>query len=110
MAQRMRAVCRICGCRVSRASPLTSRRKRSLAPPRRPSSATKSTTIPIPPRKWVKLRQKRIHRGTKGLAPSEGTSKFFSTLAPVVVKPDMDSKKESANPMGVPALRCVPDR
>ena len=50
-------------------------------------TARVSTMIPIPPSQWVRLRQKRRPRGT--------TSMSVSTEEPVVVKPDMVSKKAS---------------
>ncbi|OPX87122.1 MAG: hypothetical protein A4E52_01424 [Pelotomaculum sp. PtaB.Bin013] len=50
-------------------------------------SARMSTMVPMPPRKWVKLRQNRI--------PCGRISTLGITEAPVVVKPDIVSKKAS---------------
>jgi hypothetical protein len=47
------------------------------------------TIIPIPPIQWVRLLQKRIEYGR--------ISTSFSTEAPVVEKPEVDSKKASIN-------------
>ena len=52
--------------------------------PRRGRTATKRTTIPIPPSQLVMLRQKRMD-----LALSSIT---VNVVAPVVVKPDIISK------------------
>src|ERR671916_1687989 len=55
------------------------------------ATATKMSTIPIPPAHWVKLRQ----------SSREGATSSGSGIveAPVVVKPAMDSKKASTGPM-----------
>src|SRR5918998_1333586 len=55
------------------------------------ATATKRTTIPMPPVHWAMLRQS----STEG-ATSSGTR---IVEAPVVVKPAMDSKKASTGPM-----------
>ena len=51
------------------------------------STAIVKNTIPIPPIHCVRLRQNSI--------PCESDSMLLSTEAPVVVKPDMVSKKAS---------------
>ncbi len=47
------------------------------------------TMIPIPPSQWVKERQKRMPWGSASIS--------VKTVAPVVVKPDMDSKTAGTN-------------
>ena len=49
--------------------------------------AKAKTSTPIPPIKWVKLRQKRREW--------ERTDTSFKIVAPVVVKPELTSKKAS---------------
>jgi hypothetical protein len=49
-----------------------------------------STIIPIPPIQWVKLLQNKIDFGRASIS--------VKIDAPVVVKPDIDSKKASINP------------
>ncbi len=56
--------------------------------PRKGRTATASTMIPIPPSHWLKPRQKRRPRGSE-----PGSEKIE---APVVVKPEIDSKKASS--------------
>ena len=51
------------------------------------SSARVSTSTPMPPIQWVKLRQNITPRGSP--------SKLPINVAPVVVKPDTASKKAS---------------
>ena len=51
-------------------------------------TASVKKTMPMPPNQWVRLRQKRMERGR--------LSMLVSTVAPVVVKPDMVSKKAAA--------------
>src|ERR687893_1461519 len=58
-------------------------------------AATKRTTIPSPPSQWVMLRQKRI----EGVSASSTAS----SVAPVVVKPLIDSKVESRRFLKVPS-------
>lgn len=55
--------------------------------PRRGSTATVSTTMPMPPIQWVRERQNRIERGSASMSRR--------IEAPVVVNPDMVSKKAS---------------
>ncbi len=50
--------------------------------------ATPRTMNPIPPSHWVMLRQRRM--------PGCTASMSASTVEPVVVKPDIDSKSASA--------------
>ncbi len=52
------------------------------------NTATTSTITPMPPIHWVTERQKRI----PGPVPSIGRS----TVAPVVVNPEIDSKTASS--------------
>src|ERR671916_586080 len=59
------------------------------------ATATKRTTIPSPPSQWVMLRQKRI----EGVSASTTAS----SVAPVVVKPLIDSKVESRRFLNVPS-------
>src|SRR5829696_1509540 len=59
------------------------------------ATATKRTTIPSPPSQWVILRQKRI----EGVSASTTAS----SVAPVVVKPLIDSKVESRRFLKVPS-------
>jgi hypothetical protein len=49
-----------------------------------------SSITPTPPIQWVRLRQKRIDLGKISMLPI--------TVAPVVVNPDIDSKKALINP------------
>ena len=56
--------------------------------PRNGSTATASTMIPIPPNHWLKSLQNSIPRGN-----DSGSGKIE---APVVVKPEIDSKKASS--------------
>ena len=46
--------------------------------------ATANTNIPMPPNQWVKLRQNRIPCGKCSIS--------VRIVAPVVLKPDIDSK------------------
>ncbi|MPM72681.1 hypothetical protein SDC9_119657 [bioreactor metagenome] len=66
---------------------LSARIRCMLCPPAIGKTARINTNTPIPPIQWVKLRQKRLHL--------ESTSTSLSTLAPVVVKPDMVSNSAS---------------
>ncbi len=56
-----------------------------------------SSITPTPPIQWVRLRQKRIDFGS--------ISTFAITVAPVVVNPDIDSKKAFVNPVTEPLNR-----
>lgn len=49
--------------------------------------------MPMPPSQWVRLRHMRIPRGTRSIS--------VRTEAPVVVKPETDSKKASTNELNV---------
>ena len=62
--------------------------------PRLGRMARKSMMMPRPPSQWVRLRQKRVAWGT--------ISTLVMTDAPVVVKPDMVSKKASVKRGSVP--------
>nr|WP_291026445.1 hypothetical protein [Hydrogenophaga sp.] len=53
--------------------------------------------IPIPPSHWVKLRQKRM--------PRPALSMSVITEAPVVVKPEADSKRASTGEVKVSVSR-----
>ena len=55
--------------------------------PSRGSTATVSTTIPIPPSHWVSERQNSTDRGRASMS--------VRIVAPVVVNPDIVSKKAS---------------
>ncbi len=59
--------------------------------------AIPSTMIPIPPSHCVALRQSRM--------PGSVASMSVSTVEPVVVKPDMDSKSAAAGERRVPENR-----
>ena len=59
--------------------------------------ANDRTIMPMPPIQWVRLRQNRMPRGR------DSTS--VSMLAPVVVKPDMVSKKASVKEGMAPEMR-----
>jgi hypothetical protein len=59
--------------------------------------AAKRTTIPIPPSQWVILLQRSIYHGV--------TERSVMTVAPVVVKPEEDSKKASIKLSKVPDIR-----
>jgi hypothetical protein len=79
-------------------SPETSAPSRRAAPtPMTGATATKSTTIPMPPSHWVMLRQKSI----------EGVSASISgrSVDPVVVNPLIASKVESSRLSKVPSIR-----
>src|SRR5215210_1033644 len=77
-------------------SPETSAPSRRAAPaPMVGATATKRTTIPSPPSQWVILRQKSI----EGVSASS----TVSSVAPVVVKPLIDSKVESRRLLKVPS-------
>ena len=52
-------------------------------------SARDKTSTPMPPTQWVKLRQKSSPRGS--------ASTSVKMVAPVVVKPDTVSKKQSVS-------------
>lgn len=66
-------------------SPVVSAEKRRRSPlPMVGSTAIVKNTIPIPPNQWVMLRQKSRPRGR--------LSMFVSTVAPVVVNPDIASR------------------
>ena len=68
---------------------LDSRRKSDFEPaPAMESTATKSTRIPMPPSHCVVARQSRMPRGM--------ISTSLIALAPVVVKPEADSKMAAA--------------
>ena len=73
-------------------------------PPKMGISATVKTTIPTPPCHWVRLRQKSSDLG------KDSTSE--KTLAPVVVKPEIVSKKASRTFDVIPDKRkgSVPTR
>ena len=53
----------------------------------RGSTATASTMMPMPPSQWLNWRQKTIERSSASMS--------VSTVAPVAVKPETDSKKAS---------------
>ena len=67
---------------------LSARTRWEVRPPILGSRARVSTSTPMPPIQWVKLRQNMIPWG----APS----KWVVTVAPVVVKPDTASKNASS--------------
>ncbi len=62
--------------------------KRAAPTPSNGATATKSTTIPMPPSQWVMLRQKRIDGVWAPMSES--------SVAPVVVNPLIASKLESS--------------
>src|SRR5215208_5732164 len=77
-------------------SPDTSALIRRAAPtPIVGATATKRTTIPSPPSQWVMLRQKSIDGVSASITAS--------SVAPVVVKPLIDSKVESRRLLKVPS-------
>ena len=85
----------MCGVNLVSVTPETSAARSRVAPdPGVGATATKRTTIPIPPSHWLMLRQKRM----------EGVSASISesSVAPVVVKPPIASKVESSRPPKVP--------
>ena len=89
MPQRILAVWLILGRSRSGIGPGTSARNSCMPPtPRKGSTATTRTMIPIPPSHWLKSRQNWIPRGNES-----GSGKME---APVVVNPDIDSKKASS--------------
>ena len=70
-------------------SPVLSAEKSFRSPmPMAGSTAMVKKTMPMPPNQWVRLRQNRTERGR--------LSMLSSTVAPVVVRPDMVSKKAAA--------------
>ena len=98
MVQSRRAVSAILGVIRSGEGPGTSARSRFIPPaPRRGRMATKRAMIPMPPSQWEKLRQKSIPRGK--------ASTSANIVAPVVVKPDMDSKNASTGAEVAPVSR-----
>jgi hypothetical protein len=56
--------------------------------PKKGRMARPRTTMPRPPSQWVRLRQKRM--------PGATISTFWMIEAPVVVKPEVVSKMQSA--------------
>src|SRR5918997_4879406 len=70
--------------------------KRAAPVPIVGATATKRTTIPIPPSHWVWLRQKRM----EGVSASMSES----SVDPVVVKPLIPSKVESRRLVNVPSM------
>ena len=58
------------------------------------NTATVKNTIPKPPTQWVIMRQKSIDFGNASIS--------CNIVAPVVVKPDMVSKKASVKPGMLP--------
>ena len=80
-----RAVWRIWGCRPSDAGPGASIWNRRLPPtPSDGSTATNSTTMPMPPIHWVNARHNSRLRGTASMS--------VRIVAPVVVRPLIASK------------------
>ncbi len=67
----------------------SARMMRMLCPPVMGKRARRNTKTPMPPNQWVKLRQKRRDRGM--------ASTSARMDAPVVVKPEMTSKRASTN-------------
>jgi hypothetical protein len=79
-------------------SPETSAPSRRAAPaPIAGATATKSTTMPIPPSHWVMLRQNSM----EGVCVSMSES----SVDPVVVNPLIASKVESSRLSNVPSIR-----
>jgi hypothetical protein len=79
-------------------SPETSAPSSRAAPaPMTGATATKSTTIPMPPSHWVMLRQNSM----EGVC----VSMFESSVDPVVVNPLIASKVESSRLSKVPSIR-----
>src|SRR5918998_370069 len=92
------AVSAIRGVNLVWVSPETSAPNRRAAPnPMVGATATKRTTIPIPPSHWVMLRQKRMD--------GVWASTSESSDAPVVVKPLIASKVESRRLPKVPSTK-----
>ena len=84
----MAAVVRIRGTTLLTEGPgLSARRRKMVSPPVSGTSASMNTSTPMPPSRWVKLRQKSMHFGSSSTA---GTM-----LAPVVVKPETVSNTAS---------------
>ena len=87
----MAAVCRILGTNLLTLGPgLSARRRWTEYPPPLPPMGTmarRNTKIPMPPSQWVKERQNR--------SPLDMGSTAVKMDAPVVVKPEMTSKRAS---------------
>ena len=62
--------------------------------PREGSRAVSSTSTPMPPIQWVNALQKRMPRGWASMS--------VRMVAPVVVKPDTDSNRQSTKEGKVP--------
>ena len=84
-------------CPASREMPATSLRKRFLPPAG--NRITNTITIPKPPSQCENERQNDSARGRPSMPSGE------STVAPVVVKPETDSKNASPGEANVPAKR-----
>ena len=88
MKYRMRAVCRARGTSLPTVGPGTSARMMCIErSPLMGMTAMRNTSTPMPPIQCVKLRQNRPER--------ERLSMSFKIEAPVVVKPEVVSKKAS---------------
>ena len=82
------AVCFTLGTSFPTVGPgLSARIRCMLYPPARGNTAKISTSTPMPPIQWVKLRQNRLH--------FDSTSTLFKILAPVVVSPEIVSNSAS---------------
>ena len=88
MIYNIRAVWRILGTSLPTDGPgLSAFIKFMLEPPDKGTTASKNTRTPIPPIQWVKLRQNKPQWDI--------ASTSSSMLAPVVVNPDIVSKRAS---------------
>src|SRR5690606_19748726 len=86
MSHKRLAVSVILGCNLSPLGPGASAAKSCMPPmPNKGKMAIASTIIPIPPIQFVVLRQNKI--------PWDNASTSFKIVDPVVVYPDMVSKK-----------------
>ena len=92
MVRIQRAVTDIRGCNLERIGPTDSAEKRFTSfRPNIGNTATVKNTIPKPPTQCVIIRQKSIDLGNDSIS--------CNIVAPVVVKPDIVSKKASVKPV-----------
>ena len=99
------AVCRSFGRRREREGPVNSARARAIPPPMiRERTSIPNMTTPIPPNHWVSERQRSSPLGwalmQSAVVPGMqfGLIECERTVAPEVVKPDMDSNQEFTKP------------
>ena len=105
VSHKVLAVCRMRGWIRSTVGPGTSARSREVPPmPMNGRIATENMMIPMPPIHWINARQKRIPRGMLSIPWGRWGWRVASPrmVAPVVVSPDMASKKASVKEVMAP--------